>query len=62
MSQIITNLDIGIKMPPIDISAPREIETLTCAMDVFWGRTAGLVQCPDNPISYKVLSWIFVHP
>lgn len=37
MSQIITNLDTGIKMPPIDISAPREIETLTCAMGCFWG-------------------------
>ncbi|MEX1000220.1 MAG: disulfide bond formation protein B [Thermodesulfobacteriota bacterium] len=22
----------------------------------------GFGQCPDNPISYKVLSWIFVHP
>ena len=37
MSQIITNLDTGIKIPPIDISAPQEIETLTCAMGCFWG-------------------------
>lgn len=37
MSQIITDLASNKRMPPIDISAPKEIETLTCAMGCFWG-------------------------
>lgn len=37
MSQIITNIDTINAVPPIDISAPEEIETLTCAMGCFWG-------------------------
>ena len=37
MSQTITNLDVSVAIPPIDVSAPKEIETLTCAMGCFWG-------------------------
>lgn len=37
MSQIITNLEASTATPPIDISPPKEVETLTCAMGCFWG-------------------------
>ncbi|MGB3364622.1 MAG: peptide-methionine (S)-S-oxide reductase MsrA, partial [Thermodesulfobacteriota bacterium] len=37
MSQIITNLNTSTALPPIDVSAPKKIETLTCAMGCFWG-------------------------
>lgn len=37
LSQIITNLDASVSIPPIDVSLPKEIETLTCAMGCFWG-------------------------
>lgn len=37
MSQTITNPNLNRKIPPIDLSAPKEIETLTCAMGCFWG-------------------------
>lgn len=37
MSQIITNLHTSTAVPPIDVSARQEIETLTCAMGCFWG-------------------------
>jgi len=37
LSQTITNLDASVAIPPIDVSAPKEVETLTCAMGCFWG-------------------------
>ncbi len=37
MSQIITKINTSNTVPPIDVSAPKEIETLTCAMGCFWG-------------------------
>lgn len=37
LSQIITNLNTSTALPPIDVSAPKKIETLTCAMGCFWG-------------------------
>lgn len=37
MKKVITNLNTSRATPPIDLSAPQEIETLTCAMGCFWG-------------------------
>ncbi|GJM15518.1 MAG: methionine sulfoxide reductase [Thermodesulfobacteriota bacterium] len=37
MSQIITKINTSNVVPAIDISAPQNIETLTCAMGCFWG-------------------------
>lgn len=37
MSQTIIKKNISRNIPPIDLSAPKRIETLTCAMGCFWG-------------------------
>lgn len=37
MSQTVTHLNTNTAIPPIDVFASQEIETLTCAMGCFWG-------------------------
>ena len=37
MSQINAGLDSGSNIPPLDLAAPGNVETLTCAMGCFWG-------------------------
>jgi len=37
LNQIITKIESSTTIPPIDLTAPENIETLTCAMGCFWG-------------------------